>query len=145
MMMIDISDKSVSKRTAKARGSIILSPKTIDAINSKKVEKGDALEVARVAAISAVKLTPTIIPMCHPIPIDCVSVHFTIETDRITVETTVKSTGRTGVEMEAITSAAVALLTIWDMVKYLEKDESGQYPNTRIEDIEVIKKEKNPV
>jgi len=140
--MIDIGEKDVSRRTASARGSIILSKKTIDAIKSGKIEKGDALEVARVAAIGAVKLTPMIIPMCHPIPIDGVNVEFKMERDRVTVDVLVKSTGRTGVEMEAITAVSVALLTVWDMVKYLEKDAKGQYPKTRIAGIEVIKKEK---
>ena len=142
VIMIDISEKAISKRVAIACGSIILKVETIEAIKSKQIEKGDTLEVARIAAITAVKYTPTLVPMCHPIPIDAVSIAFIVGADRITVDATVKSTGKTGVEMEAITAASVALLNIWDMVKYLEKDGDGQYPETRIVDVRVVKKEK---
>ncbi len=97
---------------------------------------------AQIAAIQAVKSTPQIIPLCHSIPISGVEVEFEVVKEQVQVTVEVKSTGKTGVEMEAITGVSVALLTVWDMVKSVEKDENGQYPSTIISDIEVVKKEK---
>ncbi len=138
--MIDITEKPHVYREAVARGSIRLRKETVEAIRSGKVKKGDVLTVAKVAAVHAVKDTPRIIPYCHPIPITAVDVNFSLEEERVWVEVTVRTTSQTGVEMEALTGASAALLTIWDMVKYLEKDESGNYPITRIEGIVVVKK-----
>jgi cyclic pyranopterin phosphate synthase len=107
-----------------------------------KVEKGNVLTTAQIAAIQAVKSTPNLIPLCHSIPISGVQVEFEVAQDEIIAIVKVKSAGKTGVEMEAITGVSVALLTIWDMVKSAEKDENGQYPSTRILNIEVVKKEK---
>jgi cyclic pyranopterin phosphate synthase len=106
------------------------------------VVKGNVLATAQVAAILAVKETPRIIPLCHPIPIGGITVEFTETDSTIGVSVRVVSTGKTGVEMEALTGVSVALLTIWDMVKSAEKDSHGQYPHTRIEGIRVVGKRK---
>jgi cyclic pyranopterin phosphate synthase len=100
------------------------------------------LEAAKITAIQAVKSTPDIVPYCHPIPIESVQVDFKITEDSLTCVVEVNAHYRTGVEMEALTGVSAALLTVWDMVKYLEKDEKGQYPSTRITDIKVVTKEK---
>jgi cyclic pyranopterin phosphate synthase len=100
------------------------------------------LATARVAATIAVKDTFRIIPMCHAIPVTAVEVSFSQREDHIEATVLVRSVGKTGVEMEALTGVSVALLTIWDMVKSAEKDAQGQYPDTRIEGIRVIRKKK---
>ncbi|HEC88823.1 MAG TPA: cyclic pyranopterin monophosphate synthase MoaC [Thermoplasmata archaeon] len=138
--MIDISDKKVVKRIAKAMGEIELKKETVKKIKEGKIKKGDVLTVARVAGINAVKNTPTLIPMCHQIPITSVDISFDIKDSSITSVCEVKAYYRTGVEMEALTGVTVTLLTVWDMVKYLEKDEKGQYPETRIKNIHVVEK-----
>jgi len=127
---------------AVARGSIRLSRRSLEAIASRTVRKGDVLEVSRVATMMAVKWTPLSIPHCHPIPVTAVDVDFSLGDDSITVTCTVKAEYRTGVEMEALSGVTAALLTIWDMVKYLEKDGEGQYPDTLLEDVRVLKKTK---
>ena len=141
-MMVDISTKGEVLRRAKARGRIILKPETVKAVREGGVKKGDVFTVSRVAAISAVKRTPEAIPLCHPIPITGVDVDFKTMENAIEVEVEVRSYARTGVEMEALYGVLIALLNIWDMVKYLEKDEAGNYPTTRIEDVRVIEKVK---
>ena len=146
MSMVDITSKPVVFREAEAQGIIKLRPETIKKILKKEVEKGDVITVARIAAIMAVKNTPNILPLCHNISITGVSVNFDIKEDVVGVRVKVKTTAKTGVEMEALTGVAVALLTIWDMVKKYEKDEKGQYPETRIEMIKVsykLKEDKN--
>ncbi len=140
--MVDISAKSDVIRIAVAEGFIKLRKETVEAIKEGKTPKGDVLNTASIAAILAVKKTPEIIPMCHPIPITSVSINFDIEDEGVKVVCTVKSFGKTGVEMEALTGVSVALLTIWDMVKSMEKDESGNYPNTAIQWIRVVEKRK---
>ncbi len=140
--MVDITDKPPVFRKATVTGSIRLQEATIEAIRKGQVKKGDVLTTARLAAILAVKDTPRLIPMCHPIPITGLDVNFEIEERRVRATATVTSVGRTGVEMEALTGVAVALLNVWDMVKYLEKDKTGNYPHTEIEVIRVIRKEK---
>jgi len=140
--MVDISQKDVTHREAEAFGRIILRPETLRAIREGSVEKGDPLTVAEVAAIQAVKRTSELIPLCHPIPIMGIKLNFTLGEGHIDVRCRVKADYKTGVEMEALTGVATALLTIWDMVKYLEKDEGGQYPHTRITDIRVVEKMK---
>ena len=100
------------------------------------------LTTAQIAAISAVKSTHHTIPLCHALKITGIEVDFNVELDTIEIEVSVRCDGKTGVEMEALTGASVGLLTIWDMVKSVEKDDNGQYPSTRISDIEVVKKEK---
>jgi len=140
--MVDISDKSDVERQAIATGRIYLKPTTLTAIREGTVVKGNVLATARVAAILAVKDTSRIVPMCHTIPISSITVDFTESDDYIETIVSAKSTGKTGVEMEALTGVSVALLTIWDMVKSAEKDKNGQYPVTRIENIRVVEKRK---
>ncbi|MFW5928725.1 MAG: cyclic pyranopterin monophosphate synthase MoaC [Thermoplasmatota archaeon] len=142
MGMIDISRKDAVKRRATAEGVIELDESTIKKIKEKEVKKGDPLQVAEISAIQAVKKTPDNIPHCHPIPIEGVSVDIKVMKDRIVVSCEVKAIYKTGVEMEAISGVNAALLTIWDMVKYLEKDEEGQYPDTKISGIKVVEKVK---
>jgi len=140
MGMVDISEKKDVLRIAKARGTIVLKSTTVDVIKSGEIKKGDVFEAAKIAGMLAVKNTPNIIPHCHPIPIESVDFSFHMHGNRIDVECEVKAHYKTGVEMEALTGVSVALLTIWDMVKYLEKDENGQYPMTQILGIEVVEK-----
>ena len=140
--MVDISSKDVVDREATAQGFIALSRGSMDAIRSRSVRKGDVLEVARVTALSGVKQTPSIIPHCHPIPVTAVDVDFDLKEEGIGVTCRVRADYRTGVEMEALTGVSTSLLTIWDMIKYLEKDEEGQYPSTRSSDIHVLEKKK---
>jgi cyclic pyranopterin phosphate synthase len=142
VQMVDIGDKAEVSREAVATGLIELRPETLRAIREGAVVKGNVLSTAMVAATLAVKDTPRIIPMCHSIPISSVKIDFSHEAGYIEVRVAVKSQGRTGVEMEALTGVSVALLTIWDMVKSAEKDSQGQYPATCIRDIRVVEKRK---
>ncbi len=121
--MIDVSGKDITVRTAKASGCIVLGEEAFDVVKQGTCIKGDVLETAKIAATQAVKTTPAINPMCHVILIESVEVDFTLnEEDRsVTVSVTIKSSGKTGVEMEALTGAAVACLTIYDMLKYTGK------------------------
>lgn len=141
--IVDITDKPQVHRRAKATGLIRLKESTVMAIREGQVKKGDVVTTARLAAIMAVKDTPRTIPLCHPIPITGLDVDFDIEPGAVRATVTVTSVGRTGVEMEALSGVSAALLNIWDMVKYLEKDETGNYPTTRIEGIEVVEKRKS--
>ncbi len=144
--MVDITSKEVTYREAIAEGIIKLKRETIRMIKEGKIEKGDVFSVATIAAILAVKNTPNIIPLTHNIPITSVKVNYEfIGEDSILVRVTVKTTAKTGVEMEALTGVSAALLTIWDMVKKYEKDERGQYPTTVITNIRVVHKIKKPI
>ena len=140
--MVDISGKPDVVRIAKAEGTITLKKKTIQTINEKRIKKGDVLTAAKLAAINAVKKTPDIVLLAHPIPITAVDVSLEVDEKRSTVKvvTEVQSIGKTGVELEAIMGVMAGLLTVFDMCKYLEKDEQGQYDTTCISDIEVIEK-----
>ena len=140
--MVEITQKKDVTRIAKASGHIRLRPETVKKIRMRDVEKGNVLAVAKTAGILAAKQTPIIVPLCHPIPITKVSIDAKMEDSGVTVTSEVISVGKTGVEMEALTSLSAALLTIWDMVKKYEKDDSGQYPDTAITDIHIVKKEK---
>ena len=122
--MVDVSIKNTTLRTAKASGSIVLGEKAFETLAQGTCIKGDVLATSRVAAITAVKSTPAIIPMCHPILIEAVEVDFKLnESDfSVTTTVTVKSSGKTGVEMEALVGASAACLTIYDMLKYQSKD-----------------------
>jgi len=142
MHMIDISEKEATKRRAVARGRLHLQRETIEKINNNEIRKGNPIEISRIAAINGAKETSRMIPLCHQIPLDLVESEFNISEDSIEVKVTVSAHAKTGVEMEALAGVSLALLSLWDMVKYLEKDERGQYPLTRITDIEVLKKEK---
>jgi cyclic pyranopterin monophosphate synthase len=140
--MVDIGRKPDVRRRAVATGLIRLKPATIRAIRARHVEKGDPLPTAEVAALQAMKAVWQVLPHTHPIPITAASVTFNVRSDRIAVTTSVEATYKTGVEMEALYGATVALLTIWDMVKAHEKDAQGQYPSARIEGVRVVSKEK---
>jgi cyclic pyranopterin phosphate synthase len=140
--MVDITGKKDVLREAEATGQIRLRPSTIKLIKDRRVEKGDPVAVAQVAAILAAKNTSQLIPLCHPLSITDVNVDIQLLNASVKVTTKVKTTAKTGVEMEALTATAVALLTMWDMVKRHEKDEHGQYPTTALHDIRVVKKEK---
>ena len=139
--MIDITEKDTIVRIAKASGKISLKKDTINLIKEKNLKKGDVITIAKIAGINAVKKVPDLIPLCHPIPITKVSVDIEIEDDNtMRVDCTVKSLGKTGVEMEALTGVSIALLNIWDIVKMYEKDKDGQYLSTVMTSIKVIEK-----
>jgi cyclic pyranopterin phosphate synthase len=142
VQMVDISEKDDVLREAVAEGRIRLRETTLRAIREGALVKGNVLATARVAAILAVKETPRIIPLCHPIPLSGIDVDFDDGEGFIRATVRVRSRGPTGVEMEALTGVSVALLTIWDMVKSAEKDAAGQYPETGIDGIRVLEKRK---
>jgi cyclic pyranopterin phosphate synthase len=121
--MVDVSDKDVTRREATARAIVSMQPETARLIASGGVPKGDVLAVARVAGIMAAKRTPDLIPLCHPLPITGVSMNLELDEDhaRLEIQATVRVTGRTGVEMEALTAAAVAALTVYDMCKAVDR------------------------
>ena len=138
--MVDVGNKAITKRTANAQGRIYLQNFTIERIKKEEIKKGNVLTTAQIAAIGAVKSTHHLIPLCHSLKITGVDVDFNVDSNYIETEVKVMCEGKTGVEMEALTGASIALLTIWDMVKSVEKDENGQYPNTRISEIIVSEK-----
>ncbi len=140
--MVDISEKPSVARTATAAGRILLKSESLEAIRSGRVKKGDVLATAQVAGILAAKKAAELIPLCHPIPVTKVEVELEVESGSVRASSTVSAVYSTGVEMEALTGTSVALLTVWDMVKYIEKDELGQYPSTRITDLRVVSKRK---
>lgn len=140
--MIDVGDKHVVKREATAQGSLVLKRSTVAAIASGTVKKGDVVTASKLAGIQAAKSTSTILPLCHQIPLTSAEVEVRPENELLMCTCTVRAEHRTGVEMEALVGVTVALLNAWDMVKYLEKDESGQYPDARITDIRVLNKRK---
>jgi len=140
--MVDVSGKPDVARRALASGEIVLQELTLASIRDGRVEKGDVFESAKVAALHAAKRVSEALPYCHPIPITATNVRLEAKEDRIVATVEVKATYKTGVEMEALYACAVALLTVWDMVKKQEKDEGGQYPHARIENLRVVEKEK---
>jgi cyclic pyranopterin phosphate synthase len=140
--MVDVGAKPDSERRAVARGSIHLTPSTVDAVRDNDLKKGDVLAVARVGAIQAVKHTWETIPMCHQIPVSNVDTEFTVHDERIDLRVAVETTGKTGCEMEALEGVTTGLNVVWDMVKAAEKDDAGQYPGTRITDVAVARKDK---
>ena len=142
LRMVDVGAKPVVAREATAEGLLRLRPATLEAVRGNRVPKGDVLATARVAAIQAVKKTPDVLPLCHPIPITGVDVTLEVEAEGVRARVTVKADYKTGVEMEALTAVTLALLTVWDMTKALEKDELGQYPSTRLEGVRVVEKHK---
>jgi cyclic pyranopterin phosphate synthase len=133
--MVNVSGKPETERLAVAKGLVRMQAATFERIKKGRVEKGDVLAVAQLAGIMAAKKTPELIPLCHPIFIDEVKIDFALDEKNSTVEitATVKSTGRTGVEMEALSAVAVAALTIYDMVKGIDR-------GARIENIRLVKK-----
>ncbi|NPA63136.1 MAG: cyclic pyranopterin monophosphate synthase MoaC [Methanococci archaeon] len=140
--MVDISKKSDVERICIAEGYIKLKSETIKLIKENKIKKGNVLTAAQIAGILAVKKTQELIPMCHPLPITSINIDFEVFDDKIKAICSVKTTYKTGIEMEALTGVSIALLTIWDMVKSAEKDESGNYSNTEIFGVRVVKKVK---
>ena len=122
-VMVDVTAKAETVRTAVAEGTVLLSPAALRAVLDGTAQKGDVLGVARVAGILAVKQTPSLIPLCHPLNIGKISVDFRVdeESSAVTAVCTVKLTGRTGAEMEALTGVSVALLTVYDMLKAVDK------------------------
>ncbi len=141
--MVDVGDKPDSDRRAVAAGEINLQPSTVEAIRANDVEKGDVLATARIGAIQAVKHTWETIPMCHQIPVSNVDVEFSVGDDSVALRVGVETTGKTGCEMEALEGVTTGLNVVWDMVKAAEKDADGQYPDTRIENVRVVRKRKD--
>ena len=119
--MVDVTPKDPTHRRAVARCKVMMKPETTVAIANREVKKGDVLAVARVAGIQAAKQTPSLLPLCHPLLVGSVYVNFRIEDAHVEVETQVDTVDRTGVEMEALTAAAVAALTIYDMCKSIDR------------------------
>ncbi|MBS7628816.1 cyclic pyranopterin monophosphate synthase MoaC [Candidatus Bathyarchaeota archaeon] len=138
--MVDISSKDDVYREATAVGRLRLRPETAKMISDGKIEKGDPLSVAEVGAMLAAKNTSQLLPLCHPIPLTKIQTTASVGENYVEVEANVKSTGKTGVEMEALTAATIYLLNVWDMVKKLEKDQKGRYPETWIEYVKVKEK-----
>ncbi len=120
-VMVDVSDKPETQRTATARVSVAMRPETAELIRSGQAKKGDVLGVARLAGIMASKRTADLIPLCHPLPISAVTVDLVAGDSAVDIEATVRTTGRTGVEMEALTAASVAALTVYDMCKAVDR------------------------
>ena len=120
--MVDVTDKEVTSRTAIARGFVTMAPATLDLVRAGAASKGDVLAVARLAGIMGAKKTADLIPLCHPLPLSKVAVEFTLEERGVAIEASVRTTGRTGVEMEALSAVSIAALTIYDMLKAVQKD-----------------------
>ena len=143
MSMVDVTAKPEIYREAAARGTIKLKPETVELIKKGKVEKGDPFYAAKIAGVLAAKNTSSLIPLCHPLPLTDVKIDIELVDDSsVHVEATVKTKAQTGVEMEALVAASMALLTIWDMTKQYEKDAQGQYPHTFIQNIRIVRKVK---
>jgi len=138
----DISEKPVAFRLAVATGRIRLKPETLKLVRQGKLEKGDPVAIAQTMAVLAAKRTPDLLALCHPLRIEQTLIATRLLRDGIEVTATVSAHEKTGVEMEALTAVSIALLNVWDVVKPYEKDEEGQYPSTRIEDIRVVRKVK---
>lgn len=143
MSMIDITAKTETYREAEAIGRIRLRRETVEKIVRGEVRKGDVITTAKIAGILAAKRTAEIIPLTHQIPLTSVEIEIEIRETEIEARSRVKTTYKTGVEIEALVAVSTALITIWDMVKEYEKDEEGQYPLTSIEEIKVIRKIKS--
>ena len=131
--MVDVSAKPETERVATAGCRVVLAPETLELLAAGDLPKGDALAVARVAGIMGAKRTPELIPLCHPLPITGVEVDLVPEDGAVRITATVRTTGRTGVEMEALTAAATAALTLYDMVKGVQRD-------VRVEDLRLLAK-----
>lgn len=121
MRMVDVGQKKVTKREAIAQGLVLLKSSVVTAIRSKQIHKGNVLEAARIAGIMAVKKTPGIIPLCHPLPIESVEIDFSLTAKSVKIKAKVTAEAKTGVEMEALTAVSIAALTIYDMCKPLGK------------------------
>lgn len=132
--MVDVSEKPITSRVAVARGRVLMTPETLAMIDEGRAKKGDVLAVARLAGIMGAKKTSDLIPLCHPLAISKVSVELSVASDAVEIEATVKTTGQTGVEMEALTAVNIAALTVYDMVKAVDK-------SMHISDIRLVLKE----
>ncbi len=134
-VMVDVSDKDSTERTATAKGSVVMQPETMALIQEGGVKKGDVLSVAQLAGIMGAKRTPDLIPLCHPLDLTSVSVDLECDPDRnaVHITATCKLKGKTGVEMEALTAVAVAALTVYDMLKAVDR-------GMRITDIRLVHK-----
>ncbi|SEK62516.1 cyclic pyranopterin monophosphate synthase subunit MoaC [Sphingomonas palmae] len=119
--MVDVGDKAVTRREATATGRVLMSAEAVTAIRAGAVKKGDVIAVARVAGIMAAKRTSDLVPLCHPLPITRVSLNLEIQDAGVAATATVRTDGKTGVEMEALTAVSVALLTVYDMAKAIDK------------------------
>ncbi|MDI6410631.1 MULTISPECIES: cyclic pyranopterin monophosphate synthase MoaC [Streptomyces] len=119
--MVDVSEKDVTARTARATGRVLVSPQVVALLRGDGVPKGDALATARIAGILGAKKTPELIPLCHPLAVSGVKVDLSVADDAVEIAAQVKTTDRTGVEMEALTAVTVAALTVIDMVKAVDK------------------------
>jgi cyclic pyranopterin phosphate synthase len=133
--MVDVGAKPVSRRRAVARARVLMAAATTERLRS--LPKGDALTVARIAGIQAAKRTSELIPLCHPLPLTLVAVDLAVDGEGVTIEAAAETTAQTGVEMEALTAAAVAALTVYDMAKAVDKA-------MRIEGVELVSKSKEP-
>jgi len=131
--MVDVTQKPDTQREAVARGMVRMKASTLDLLKGGELAKGDVLAVAQLAGIMAAKQTPNLIPLCHPILIGDIKVEFNLGNDTVEITTTVKSTSKTGVEMEALTATAVTALTIYDMCKAVDR-------SIQIENIRLIRK-----
>ena len=131
--MVDVGDKDITKRVAVAAGRLLVSARVVELLRGDGVPKGDALAVARVAGIMGAKRTPDLVPLCHPLPVSGVEVHLEVADEAVLIQASVRTTGRTGVEMEALTAVAVAGLTLHDMVKAVD-------PGAVLTDVRVISK-----
>jgi cyclic pyranopterin phosphate synthase len=120
--MVDVGEKQVTRRTARASGRVIMATETLNLISDRKAAKGDVLEVARLAGIMAAKRTSELIPLCHPLPLESVTIDFTyVGCQTLVIEATARVESKTGVEMEALTAVSVAALTIYDMCKGVDR------------------------
>ena len=140
--MADVTAKPVVRREAVAEGFLRLKPATLAALDAGSLPKGDPFPVARVAGVLAAKATPQLVPLCHPIPLTSVDVDLVREERGVRARARVVAEWKTGVEMEALAAVTAALLTVWDMAKAMEKDATGNYPDTAIEAVRVLSKTK---
>lgn len=140
--MADVTAKPIVRREARAEGFLRLKATTLAALDAGTAPKGDPFPAARIAGILAAKNTPSLIPLCHPIPLTSVEVELRREERGVRATATVIAEWKTGVEMEALAAVTAALLTVWDMTKALEKDDTGNYPDTAIESVRVLSKTK---
>ena len=136
--MVDVGNKIIQRRRAVATGTIFLSENSLNLIRENQIKKGDVLTVAQIAGIQAAKQTPSLIPLCHPLTIDKIDVKMDITSEGVIAQSEVRCIGRTGVEMEALTAVSVALLTVYDMCKAVDK-------NMKIGEIILLGKEKEDV
>ncbi|WP_419995684.1 cyclic pyranopterin monophosphate synthase MoaC [Streptomyces boninensis] len=130
--MVDVSAKDVTARTASATGRVLVSPRVVELLRGEGMPKGDALATARIAGIMGAKRTPDLIPLCHPLAVSGVKVELSVADDAVEIAARVKTTDRTGVEMEALTAVTVAALTVVDMVKAVDK--SAVITDVRVEE-----------